>query len=197
MKYLILAVILIPNLIFAQVGVGTTSPQETLDVNGSLRISNINKSLATKVVGTDANGTINEIVVGDNLEMIGGSLNATGSTKYFVQTLPFPTTSSGHQFHNVSLDLNGFNKDKTVFRISGAMHGFEFTGISGGTDGKHIVLVNVSAENFKLPNEHTGSIAQNRILTLAGGFEQTAGQGVAELVYDGSLQRWIIFNFRN
>ena len=197
MKYLILTLLFVSNLIYAQVGIGTTSPQETLDINGSIRVSNTTKSLATKIMGADAHGTLNEVVVGDNLELNSGTLNATGSTKYFVKTLTFPTTSSGQQFHNVNLDLNGANKDKTVFRIAGSSHGFEFTGLSGGTDGKHIVLVNVSSNNFKLPNESTASSAQNRILTLAGVFEQTSGQGVAELVYDGTLQRWIIFNFRN
>ena len=197
MKYLILSFFLVSNIIYAQVGIGTTSPQETLDINGSIRVSNTTKSLATKIMGADTGGTLNEVVVGDNLELNSGTLNATGSTKYFVKTLTFPTTSSGQQFHNVNLDLNGANKDKTVFRIAGSNHGFEFTGLSGGTDGKHIVLVNVSSNNFKMPNESTGSLSQNRILTLAGVFEQTSGQGVAELVYDGTLQRWIIFNFRN
>ena len=67
----------------------------------------------------------------------------------------------------------------------------------GGSDGKYIVLVNVSSNNFKLSDNDTGSLAINRIETLAGGFEQTSGKGVAELVYDSVSQRWIIFNFRN
>lgn len=197
MKYLILTLLFVPNLIFAQVGVGTSSPQETLHVNGSVRISNTNRSPATRMIGSDANGTINEIVVGDNLEMVSGALNASGATKYLVKTLTFNTTFSGEKFHNVNLDLNGANKGKTVFRIVGSSHGYEFTGISGGTDGRHIVLVNVSANNFKLSDNDSGSLANNRIDTMAGGFEQTSGKGVFELVYDAAILKWIIVGFRN
>ena len=95
MKYLIFTLLLAPNLMFAQVGIGTSNPQESLHVNGSLRISNTNKSPATKMMGADVNGTINEIVIGDNLQMLGGTISSTGSTKYFVKTLTFNTTSSG------------------------------------------------------------------------------------------------------
>ena len=197
MKYIILILLLAPTLIFAQVGIGTTSPQETLDVNGSIRISNITKSSATRMLGTDANGTLNEVVIGGNLELNSGALRSTGSTKYFTKTMIFNTTSNGHKFHDVNLDLEGANKDETVFRITGTNHRFEFTGIAGGTDGRHIVLMNVSPENFKLSDNDSGSIAQNRIETMSGGFEQTSGKGVAELIYDGGLQRWIIINFRN
>lgn len=197
MKYLILSFFLVSNIIYAQVGIGTTSPQETLDINGSIRVSNTTKSLATKIMGADTGGTLNEVVVGDNLELNSGTLHAVGSTKYFVQSIAFPTTTTGHLFHDVDLDLLGANKDKTVFRITSSSHNYVFTGIANGTDGKHIVLVNVSANNFKLPDNDIGSIAANRIITMAGGFEQTSGQGVAELVYDGAINRWIIFNFRN
>jgi hypothetical protein len=197
LKTLILLILLIPQIVNSQVGIDTTNPQETIDVNATLRASSIPTVSATKMMGTDGNGTMNEIVIGDNLQMNSGTLNPTGTTNYFVKTMLMPTTSSGHQFHNVNLDLTGANKDITVFRIAGSLHNFEFTGIAGGTDGKHIVLVNVTSNNFKLSDNASGSLPQNRISTLVGGFEQTSGQGVTELVYDGATQKWIILNFRN
>ena len=69
MKYLILSFFLVSNLIVAQVGIGTTSPQETLDINGSIRVSNTSKSPASKIMGADSGGTLNEVVIGDNLEL--------------------------------------------------------------------------------------------------------------------------------
>ena len=195
--YFVLLLLFIPQLIIAQVGIGTTNPQETLHVVGSLRVENTTTNTATKIMGTDGNGTLNGVNVGANLQLAGGTLEATGSNKYFVNTETFITSSAGHRFHNVDLDLIGANQDIVVFRLSGMTHNFEFTGITGGTDGKHIILLNVTANNFKLTDESTGSLAANRIITLAGGFEATSGIGVAELVYDGTINRWIIINFRN
>lgn len=64
MKKLIFA-LLISSLSFSQgsVGIGTTTPQETLDINGSLRIRNLdstnpdNDGVNIPTVGVDANGT--------------------------------------------------------------------------------------------------------------------------------------------
>ena len=132
MKYLILTLLLLPNLILAQVGIGTTSPQEALHVVGAIRVTNINNNPATAMVGSDNDGTFNEVNIGSNLDLTDGTLHAAGTNKYFIKTLSFPTTTSGQKFHDVYLDLNGANKDMTVFRIKDSSHGFEFTGIAGG-----------------------------------------------------------------
>ncbi len=197
MKNFIFALLLLPYTLLSQVGIGTTDPKETLHINGTLRIQAIETTASEKIIGLDTNGTVAEVKVGDNLLLEEGTLHSTGSSKYFVRTIPIVTLASGHQFHNLELDLGGLNKDIVVFRLSGATNSFEVTGIKGGTDGKHILLMNVSTKNFKVTNESTGSIAANRISTLGTVFEQTSGEGIVELVYDGVFGRWIIINFRN
>lgn len=197
MKTLLLFIFLVPILAFSQVGINTTTPQATLDVNGSLRVTSIPSSNAAKVIGTDANGTVSQVVIGDNLQLASGTLHSNGSTKYFVATKSTPTLFSGFPFHNVDLELTTTNKDIVVFRLSGSSHNFEFTGVAGGTDGKHIILLNVSANNFKISDESPLSLPQNRIITMAGGFEQTSGAGLVEMVYDATINRWIVLNFRN
>ena len=197
MKYVFLLLFLVPTLFFGQVGIGTTNPEETLHVNGTLRITNTSGTNSAKVVGVDSDGTVTQVGVGSNLSLDSGTLNAEGANKYLVKLITTTTLSSGHKFNNFNLDLSGDNKDVVVFRLTGASHNFEVTGIHGGTDGKHIILLNISSNNFRLSDESSDSLPSNRITTLAGGFEATSGQGSAELVYDGISQRWIILNFRN
>ncbi len=43
------------------VGINTTDPQETLHVNGAIRVNDISGRTSVKVVGVDANGTLNII----------------------------------------------------------------------------------------------------------------------------------------
>lgn len=194
--YLVIALV-ISNVIYSQVGVGTTAPEETLHVNGTLRVETLKTSQSTKVIGLDSDGSMNEVVIGDNIELKSGVLSAIGTTHYFIENVDMTTIVSGQVFNNIDLDLSGANKDKVVFRLINANHNFEVTGISGGTDGKHIILLNVTANNFRLSDNSILSLPQNRITTLAGSFEATSGVGAAELVYDEILQRWIILNFRN
>ena len=198
MKYLILTLLFAPSIIFAQVGIGTSNPQETLHVNGSVRVTNTNKSPASRIMGSDANGTLNEVTIGQNLVLTGGTLDAAGANQYYIATKVLTTTSSGHQFHNMDLQLDGTNNSMAVIRLTGATNSFKITGITGGTDGRHILLLNVMPEHMSIMDEHTGSVATNRIRTFGtGSFEKTANEGTVELVYDGVLQRWIILNFRS
>ncbi len=193
----IITALLIGATSYAQVGIGTTSPQETLHVNGTMRVENTTSSAATKLTGLDDNGTVNELAVGDNLKIESGRLNATGTNKYFVANIDVKTQSSNQKFHNLDLDLQGANRSITAFRLINAEHNYEITGIKGGEDGRHILLINIPSVNMKIADGTSPSLDVNEITTLKGNFEATSGQGVAELVYDGTLQRWIVINFRD
>lgn len=199
MKILLYIFLLTPFFIFSQVGINTTTPQETLHVEGTLRVTNTTTKTADKISGLDANGTVAGVTVGQNLELTGNVLSstATGSAYYFVATISLPGGTSGQDYNNLNLDLLGGNISKTLFRLTDRTAGYNITGISGGTDGRHIVLFNVSTSNLKIYDEDTRSLANNRIITLNNGFVNTSGQGTAELVYDGSLNRWILIGFRD
>lgn len=188
---------MLPVLVFSQVGINTTDPLETLHINGTVRIVNTSSTTATQLMGSDNNGTINNAIIGQNLALTGGTLNAFGSAAYGITSLVIPDGPVNEEFDDQDLGVNGVNQDKTVFRLTGRTNNYRFTGISGGTDGRHIVLINIPSVNFRLENESTSSLAQNRIITLSGNFESTSGQGSAELVYDGTLQRWFLINLRN
>ena len=56
----------------AQVGVNTTDPTSTLDVNGSLRVRSMSASGtvdATKVIGVDADGNFIDVEAGQNIQI--------------------------------------------------------------------------------------------------------------------------------
>jgi len=181
----------------AQVGVNTTAPQETLDINGTVRIQNTGTINSSKILGRDSNGTVGTIDVGDNVVINNNILHATGSSDYGIINVVIPSFFPGQLHHNLNLQLTGNNLFKTVIRITGPFSNYEITGIAGGTDGRHIILLNMTTNNMKLNNEHLGSIAANRIDTLGSPSESTSGQGAIELVYDGVLSRWLILNVRN
>ena len=203
MKKLIYIIAIIPQLFFAQVGIGTVTPEETLHIEGTLRVTNTKSTTPTKITGFDANGTMSEITVGDNLELNGNTLNVvlpstanTNTTNYGIATINVADGTPNQKFNNLNIDLNGANANTVLFKLEGRTKNYTITGIEGGTHGKHIILFNVSTSNLTFNNEDNNSDAQNRIITLDNNIN-TSGQGTAEFVYDGGLQRWILINFRN
>lgn len=199
MKNIIYLFIIAPLFMFSQIGINTTTPQETLDVEGTLRVSNTTSCMPDKLSGTNNNGVLTNVMVGDNLDLTGNVLSANvtgGSAFYLVATIPVPDGPPGEELHNFDLDLSGANANRVVFRLVGRTANYKITGIAGGTDGRHIVLFNVSTSNLTLVAESIDSVPQNRMITLANNVA-TSGQGTAELVYDGTLQRWILIGFRD
>lgn len=202
MKFLIFTLLFLPQFLFAQVGINTTTPQETLHVEGTFCVTNTTTKTPTKLSGLDNNGTLADVVIGDNLELTGNVLSAnvpvstSSPTIYLVATMVIPDGPPGEQLNNYDIDLGGAHVDKVVFRLTGRTANYKITGISGGTDGRHIVLFNVESVNLTLVAESTDSNPENRLITLANNVA-TSGRGTAELVYDGTLQRWILIGFRD
>jgi len=201
MKTLLYIFIITPLFLFSQVGINTTTPQETLHVEGTLCVSNTSSKTADKLSGTDPNGVLSDINVGANLALTGNTLNAiypisASPAYYLVATIVLPQGSPGDEFNDLDLLLTSTNLDRVVFRLTNRIYNYEINGIAGGSDGRHVVLFNVTKNNLALNNNNNDSLPQNRIITLANNVA-TSGQGTAELVYDGTLQRWILIGFRD
>ncbi|CAM4441708.1 hypothetical protein [Flavobacterium terrigena] len=183
---------------FAQVGIGTTNPQATLHVQGNLRVTNTNNTTtSTQLLGNCAQGDVTSIKVGDGLLLKDNELSATGAgspTRYKIANIPITTTAPNQNFDNMNYDLNGANADVVIFRLAAA-HNFTISGISGGTDGRHIIIYNSNPVNLTI-NSMSSSIPANTIDTL-GSATATSGVGTLELVYDGTLAKWIVINIRN
>ena len=59
---------------YAQVGINTVDPEESLHVAGTLRVENTGTVTASKVLGRDAKGTVANIDVGDNVTINNNTL---------------------------------------------------------------------------------------------------------------------------
>lgn len=195
----IVGVILILFLIessFAQVGINTTDPQEMLHVNGKIRVDDVTGRTSTSVLGVTSEGTLNKINVAGALEIHNNTIVASGTGYYSVVDIELDTPNSNTKFNNLDLGLDDVNTYKTLVRFYGQTNSFEISGIEGGIEGRHIVLLNsVENVNMTIMDDHF-SDEGNRILTYGSGpFEASSGQGVVEMVYDGT--HWIVINFRN
>lgn len=70
--------------------------------------------------------------------------------------------------------------------------GASLTGITGGVDGRQLVLQNTSSVPLVLLND-VGSIAANRIYTEGRvPFQSVPPYGSVELVYSGTVSRWLV-----
>jgi hypothetical protein len=76
--------------------------------------------------------------------------------------------------------------------INGPPGAFTITGISGGQDGKMVILYNSSAFNMTIADASPLSLAQNRILTMSGANQSTVGTGNVTLIYDATAMIWVM-----
>ena len=121
-----------------------------------------------------------------------------------ISTAKLANPSSGiltvcFQESSASISASGANTDwagaatgvfKRIPTVSGA---FSISGITGGADGRFLILYNASGQNMTLTNDAT-STAGNRILTCTGADSTSTGNSVAMLVYSSTDLRWILLN---
>lgn len=64
------------------------------------------------------------------------------------------------------------------------------TGLTGGSDGKHIEIFNTGAQNIVFTHQDGASVAANRFLFSTGGNITVLPNGSISLRYDSTAQRW-------
>ena len=193
---LLIVILLLSFPAFGQVGINTTDPKEALHVNGKIRVNDISGRTSVSVVGVDATGTLNTMSVGGALEVHDNTIIASGTGYYSVIDVPIVTPTPNTKIHDLDLSVVSTNAYKTVIRFTGQSQSFDISGIQGGVEGRHIILLNPKNVNMGVLNESNSSNVINRIITYGSGpGEATSGQGAIELVYDGS--RWVVLNLRN
>jgi hypothetical protein len=201
MKNLTYLILIIPILsLFSQgIGINTTLPMATLHVNGDMKFTP-KASDATRLVGIISNGEVKEFELGNSFNITTGTLTVIppiDSNIFLIgdvdQFLTAPTTD---QYDNYDIGLANINIDKTIIRVFGETNGYSVTGFTDGFDGRIIYYYNSQNNNVTFFDLNLGSDAKNQIITGSGANEGTTGEGVAQFIYDGSLEKWILINIR-
>jgi len=179
---------------FSQVGIGTTDPQSTLDVNGTLRVSGIKSSFqdveAVRIVGLDEDGNFVEVEVDENLILENNQLRALNN-RFKFGTVPTLNTTI---VNNINLIIwpGEPNDDKTVIKIYNLLGDFDLHGIFPGQDGQRIYLY---------PQDGRIRIIKNSLLALPGheidgsGMAMVLQYGLIELMYDATRGKWVIMEY--
>ncbi len=176
--------------IFAQVGIGTTDPQETLHVNGTLRITNTDQGTVTssKLGGLNEDGTFREVEIGGNLKLKNNVLSIKNTTDHSFGSIILPVKTN----HDVDLLIGDgeLNEDKSIIRIYNLLLGeSKLTGIKAGYDGQSVWLYPQDGK-LKLQANDNNSLSVNQIESNnKSGAKQ---YGMINIVYDGTRQKWII-----
>jgi len=198
------------NLSSAQVGINTTNPQQTLDVNGTVKVSDLqtHANNTVQIVGRTANGVLGDIKIGNNLAINNGTIEVN------IPPPPPPVLPKGTNYkpviitdnfanqtkNNYDFQLNGANEDATVFILRqswGSTQPTTFTGFTGGVDGRVIILLTDSQNlNINIVNQSWNSQPNNRIVCSGnpGGTINVNGFGSLTFVYVGATNRWHLIN---
>ena len=88
--------------------------------------------------------------------------------------------------HNIAVG------SKSFIRISGPTNNFTITGISGGVDGKMIIIYNSTGHQMSITHQGTGSSASNRIICSNGANVNILPYGTATLIYSAIDSRWVL-----
>jgi hypothetical protein len=179
--------LLITGISFAQIVLNTTDPSKTLDVNGTMRIRNLTKSIgapATKIVSVDDDGNLTEMMSGRNIQLIDNVMS--GDNTYTIDRSGGVLTAG--TIHDLvvlpSGPVTGFN----MIRVRTTLPTTFITGIAAAPDGTTIVIYPTDGIVTLLPLD-IGSSSENQMLLNAN--VVIAQYETAQLVYDADMQKWI------
>lgn len=179
---------------FSQVGINTTEPTSTLDINGNLRVrkgarSPENDFQATKIIGVDDEGNFVEVDIDENIILENNKIRATNRILKIgdVPALNVPIIDD--------MDLVIWpgepNEDKSVIRVRSLLGDVIMTGIVAGVDGQQIWLYPVSGKITFIPNSILslfGNQIENNSNLVVDQYE------MVKLMYDATRQKWIIMD---
>ena len=189
----------------AQIGIGTTNPQEDLHVEGDLIVEGYSiLDNSTSLVGADDLGNLTTLNLDSSLTLENNKLELGRSIFYGIDDMDLSglTTSGGNLAHNLDLQLGvgETNEGVTVVNLILLPSNIKITGIQDGVDGQHLFVYNSNTNNIVFLDESDtkslGSLAENRIKVLASS-ETLAGEGCVELIYDGNYQRWVLISIHD
>ena len=212
----IILFLLLPLYGLTQVGIGTTTPTETLEVNGTMKVNNLSPSSVstTQIMGVDNQGVFHIITIGDNLTLNNNVLDAEfgiggGSGDDDDDDFSFGeiVLEANEEHHNVDLlignnPVTDVNREHEVIRISstdGDDDDIEITGFVAGFDGQNVWLYAQNGDVKLKDNEVDTSIINPDGSLPANKIEKNGKMKIDQwelmrIVYDGQLEKWVIMH---
>ena len=179
----------------AQVGVNTTDPTATLDVNGTMRVRAMNSSnTARTIVGQDINGNLVPVFMSQNVVLENNELKSRNTTHELIDfNIVIPI---GDRLDDFAIDLlpGEVNDEKTMLRFDRLIGGdFDISGLTPGEDGRIIVIYAVEEEiTFLNHTNGTNSQPANRIYADN---DHTVNQyDSIMLMYNANIPGWVILS---
>lgn len=177
---------------------GLSTQQITLDTQSA------NTILAGPTSGVAASPTFRTISSSDVSDFTEaaqdaiGAMVASSNSITLTYTDGTPSLVASNVMKEVALPLvNGENANITgtggdLFIISGPTATFGISGLTGGSTGRRITIINNTTANFTIYDEGTNSTAANRILTGTGSNILSNKASNVTLVYSSTLSRWVV-----
>ena len=189
----------------AQIGIGTSTPGAAVDVNGTVRVTDLPVGATNEITltGSTASKTLNRTNMGANLIIIDNSLDTAPVSGTIGDLDLGAIPAAGGTIANLDLEIasGNYNSNATFIRLHTYNTGKNIAGITDGIDGRHFTLFFSETSNISILEDSSLALPQNRILTAATSQITTSGMGFIDLVYkadagaDG-LGRWIVIKFR-
>ncbi|WP_442846313.1 hypothetical protein [Leeuwenhoekiella sp. H156] len=154
------------------------------------------------MVGISALGDLTHLQLSGDLNIVDGELqiieDTTDDNILFVGDVDQSADASGTTtYNNYDVGVDSFNNENAVLRVTGESNGYNLTGFANGYDGRIFYFYNAQGNNVTFFNLNPGSNPENQIITSSGANEGINGEGVAEFIYDGVQQKWILINLRS
>jgi hypothetical protein len=145
-----------------------------------------------------------------NSGLYGSSTGAAGSVNIGVEGIASGGTYNFGLFSQTAIGISeytvnfggGFGpwnnatiNDASFITTTGAGGAITLSGISGGYDGRILILNHASAVNLTIAHQSSSSTAANRIITNTGASVVSANACTAIFIYSASLSRWILISF--
>lgn len=163
-------------------GIDQPSPASKLDVNGNMTVGSTYSGL--NAAPTD--GAIIEGDVGIGINSPQVKLDVEGDLGLRQYSQDIGTNGGTNKFDDLSL-----NSNYTFIRITGPNNNSEITGITGGVDGRVLIIHNATLKDMKLKHDDSLSSASNRIYCHDGGDQTIKKYSSAMLIYSDSDDRWV------
>lgn len=208
-QFYTLVFIFMNSALWAQVGIGTNTPDATLDVNGTVRITSMPLVTVDEehgIGGLSTANKLNKTELGLNifLSEIDGLITAPVASAIGYRVIVPEDYSAGRRIDNMDIYLgpDEVNERATFIIVSGYTSTTKLGGISGGYHGRWIKLYfSANVTVFNILEDNINSDPQNRFYTLNPAQLAINGNGLIEMVYDENggpdgLGRWIIIKFR-